>query len=108
MTTIEISARLRGRVWRDDDSNRLLAVCDAMGVTACGDDEPRLKEAIDELLNVTFTDLFETGDLERFLEAKGWTPAVPIAGLKPDHVRFKVPWELVYAKAATRQPARAR
>ena len=94
--------RLEGRVpWRsyiDPESQRWIATCAPLALTVEGETYSDLMESISETLDMALRDLFETGDLNKFLTERGWTPVTPIPGKSHD-VRFDIPWKVIEQSA---------
>lgn len=85
-------------VWRIEHCDGyMLAICDALGLTADGEDEKELRKNVDEILVTLFTHLILQGELDQYLRRAGWTAQpTPIPRLDPgDTPRFKVPFQLV-------------
>ena len=92
-STVHIEARLLWK-WGRTKSGNFIAICDAIGQTVQADSFSHLLETMTEALGSTFSELFSTGDLEKFLRAHGWS-----ADKLPDrphsrNIRFDVPFEL--------------
>lgn len=92
--TIHIKAQLawsRKRL----QSGAWIAVCDALGLTVEANDEAELRSMIAETHHFLFLDLFQDGELDRFLRDRGWATSTPMPAPSPESgVRFEVPFEL--------------
>jgi len=92
--TVEINATLQWVFFKDDASQRWIAVCDPLGLTIEAETHTELRENIEDGLNLLFLDLVRENEFEGYLRQRGWsvTGRHPAAGEK---VRFDVPFELV-------------
>ena len=73
------------------DSGPWVGFCDALKLTAQSDTWAELMQDIAWAMGVVFEDLLETGNLEEFLEERGWEAAIP----EPHEfkkVKFDVPF----------------
>ena len=85
-----IDARLSWIIVLDGDDGRWLGLCPTLNLNADGRTYGELQECIVEVLDLLFTDLHESGELDAFLRAHGWNarelPAVP------NYPMFDVPY----------------
>ena len=94
VATITIQANL---VWAVTRTTRgtLVAFCDPLGLTVEADDDVELRSLIAEAQHVLLIDLFEDGELPRFLLDRGWTPNRPLPVASPEGgVMFDVPFRV--------------
>lgn len=90
---IEVDGQVQWRVTKTD-TDRWLAVCDPFGLCMEANSLDDLHANINETIQLLFEDLFEDGELEEFLTARGWT-AKPIVPETDRDVAFEVPFELL-------------
>jgi hypothetical protein len=95
--TIQIDAKVQWARKRLQ-SGAWIGVCDALGLTIEASNEAELVSMIEESMSLLFMDIFADGELEQFLQARGWMAKSPIptgiqAGIE-NGVRFDVPFEL--------------
>ncbi len=88
---IAVHAQLAWAFYRDPTSGQWVAKCDPLHITVSGDSEDATRQAAMDALQLLFTDLFESGELEAFLTANGWRTDRPLP--KPDRItpRFQLP-----------------
>lgn len=81
------------------DGQRCVGWCDALKLTAEGDTWSEMVSVITELHNEVFADLAQEGELEQFLQDRGWTHVAGqvIAGAP---VAYDVPFQLMEEAAA--------
>lgn len=92
--------------WRvtKTQTGQWVAVCDPFGLCMEGESLDDLHANINETIQLLFEDLFEDGELEKFLTDRGWT-AQPIVPESDGRVGFEVPFELLVQSES--DPARA-
>lgn len=94
---VQIHGQLLWRYTRDPRSDRFVAVCDALKITAEAETWSKLVEVVNEEVNALFRDLYEEGQLDRFLRSRGWSPFpyTPLPGSMPaEGMRFDVPMDM--------------
>jgi predicted RNase H-like HicB family nuclease len=105
MIVIKVETQLQWQV-RRTRSGSFVAVCEPLGLASEGTDQLDLWMNIQESINLVLNDLFKNGELQTFLQSKGWkTTSLPrehASGPYP----FEVPIELIMQQAQ-RGPARA-
>lgn len=102
---IQGKAQLQWRAQRSTMSKRWIGVCDAMNLVMEADTLDELYSVIDEAMQLMLSDLLRDNELEMFLREHGWhAPNVPLQ-VKPEDVKFNVPWELI-AEGAKDDPER--
>lgn len=94
--TIQVNGQVQWEVGRTG-AGRWLGVCRPLGLTMEGDSLDDLFRNIEESVQLMMSDLFETGELERFLQHRGWS-ALP-TGPQQGPVEFQVPTELLVRTA---------
>lgn len=100
---IEVDGQVQWRVTKTPAGN-WVGVCDPFALTMEGDSLDDLYSSIDETIQLLFEDLFEDGELEEFLKARGWTARPMVPGADGD-LKFAVPFELlVQSDADTARP----
>ena len=95
MPSKERVIRIEGRIeWKIDstESGPWVGFCDALKLTAQADTWGELMQDIEWAMGSVFEDLLETGDLERFLEERGWGATIPENHRKLKKVTFDVPF----------------
>ena len=90
---IEVRGQIAWQVTRDPDSGMWVAVCQALKLNALGETFEELTQAVTEAMQLLFTELFEHGEFEAFLRARGWKPLgeLPTPGSR---VQFDAPFSL--------------
>jgi hypothetical protein len=94
---VQIQGQLVWRMTRDPRSDRFVAVCDPLAITAEAETWSKLTEIIDEEVNALFRDLFEEGELQDFFRERGWRPLAdtPLPTSMPkEGMRFDVPMDI--------------
>lgn len=88
---VRIDAYVPWHVARDPDSGRWIGVCPALRINVLGDTWKEFQNYANEAVEGLFGDLYEDGELEAFLDARGWLlwSELPGPGLVP---RFDVPF----------------
>ncbi len=92
--TIHIQANL---VWAGTRTARgtFVACCDPIGLTLEAEDESEMASMIAEAQHALLLDLFEDGELQKFLLDRGWKPTEPLPVQMPEGgVRFDVPFSV--------------
>ncbi len=86
-----------------------IAVCEPLKLTVQSETFGELSEVITDTLDGVLKDLLASNELDRFLSEHGWklAGATPIYALRPEYVRFDVPFELVMARAGADDPQRS-
>ena len=102
-TVIHIQGKLVWK-WCLTKQGNYIAICDAMAATVQASKFRELLESIDEALESTFRDLFSTGDLEKFLQERGWSSDLP-PHRSQRHVRFEMPFDLKGVRKRDREEA---
>jgi predicted RNase H-like HicB family nuclease len=97
MHKIDIEAHLQWTEGQDEESGHLVACCEALNLVMSGVDREDLRTNIAETLNLFFAALLREGELDEFLQARGWRRSAVPAGIDQDDVEINVPWELVAA-----------
>lgn len=69
---VRVDGQAAWRAFRSAKSDRWIAICDSMKLTAEADTWAELLETISETLELVVTDLVKSGDFERFLKEHGW------------------------------------
>jgi hypothetical protein len=69
-----------------------VGVCDPLGLTVQSDTWAKLMDDIAHTLNALLLDLFQEGELDRFLRDRGWKLVGPMPS-QPDEAWFDVPFE---------------
>ena len=96
-TTVHISGRLLWK-WGRNKCGNYIAICDAFAQTVQAEKFGELLASMDEAVDSTLRELYETGDLEHFLTERGWTAAEAMPK-KRDGVSFDMPFRLQGVKA---------
>jgi predicted RNase H-like HicB family nuclease len=60
------------KICRDKVSGQWIGVCDPIGLTASGDTYSEAVENCNHAMDIVFKDLLSSGDLEEFLNLRGW------------------------------------
>lgn len=94
--TIQVNGRVQWEVGRTGAGN-WLGVCRPLGLTMEGESLDDLFKNIEESVQLLMLDLLETGELEGFLQHRGWT-ALP-TGPQQGPVEFQVPYDLLVRTA---------
>ena len=78
-----------------------IAVCEPLKLTVQSETFGELMEDIADTLDGVLKDLLASNELERFLQEHGWqiAGAMPVFALRPENVRFDVPFVPVMAGA---------
>lgn len=99
LITFHLQAQL---VWAATKTRRgtVVAKCDPLGLTVEADNNRELASIIGESLHVLMLDLYEDGELPRFLQEHGWTPNHPLPVSLPEGgVKFDVPFHVDHGHA---------
>lgn len=75
---VQVRAQLQWAVYQEREAHRWIAACDPLNITVSADSEDAVKAAAEDAINLLFTDLFESGELEDFLSQKGWHTDRPL------------------------------
>jgi predicted RNase H-like HicB family nuclease len=95
-TVVVIQGSLPWAVQETREKN-WVAVCQPLGLSVEGADREELMASIDESIQMIFTDLLESGELEDFLRSHGWKLQVPVRELRAmKNPHFEVPMELLF------------
>ena len=87
---VQIEASIVWESYRDPRTGTYTAVCRMLNLNAVGDTAAELQACANEAMQLLFEDLFETGELEKFLRENGWRPRGELPS--PDKsVRFDIP-----------------
>jgi predicted RNase H-like HicB family nuclease len=78
---------------RDEKADMWIATCDALGLVVEGKTYGELNQAIDEGLQLVFRSLVRHGDLERYLEERGWKVA---GDLPPIDLKKPLKFDIFY------------
>lgn len=90
---IEVDGQVQWQVTKTA-TDRWVAVCDPFALTMEGDSLDDLYANINESIQMLFEDLFEDGELEKFLKSHGWS-AQPVVPEADGNIAFDVPFELL-------------
>jgi hypothetical protein len=91
--TVHIRGKLTWK-WGRTESGRYIAVCDPISQTVQAEKFRDLLESIDEALDSTLRELLSSGDLESFLQDRGWSTGDLPAKTTRKTVRFDMPFDL--------------
>ena len=86
-----VEIETEGLVWniaKDPDSGGWFGVCDDLNLNADGETLEDLDQCIGEVMSLLFLDLSLDGELEEFLQARGWEAISPVP--RGEAVRFDV------------------
>lgn len=100
---VEIKGNIVWQVQRTG-SGRMVAVCDALGLTLEGDNDADLVSMIGEGMHELFADLHEDGELQQFLIDRGWNmsgPPIP-RGMPEGGLEFDAPYKMEPATGGAR------
>jgi hypothetical protein len=101
MMLVRVDTQLLWQIARDPKSDRWVAVCPMLSITAEAETWERLASMLAEEVNELMLDLFEEGELPKFLQERGWQPMMPIPVSMPrEGLRFDVPMEMKMAPVA--------
>lgn len=96
--TEQIEGLIGWRACRSESGEVWVGSCDALGLTVEGQTLDELHNAIPAALSDLLADLVADGDLDEFLQSKGWS------GVEIPHVRAfaegtsgPLPWEMITA-----------
>lgn len=67
-----VQAEIVWSISRDSASGQWIGICDSIGLTASGDTYSEAVESCNQAMDLMFKDLLESGDLEEFLQLRGW------------------------------------
>jgi hypothetical protein len=77
-----------------------VASCEPLALTIEADNEADLQSVIAEAQHVLMVDLFEDGELPRFLKDRGWQSSRPLPQTLPEGgVTFDVPFRVEHGHA---------
>ena len=85
---IQVGGQIEWKVAKSN-SGVWIAVCDPLGLTMEGDSLDDLYENIKDSVQLLMVDLLESGELNAFLQKRGWRLATQVAQKGP--VKFDVP-----------------
>lgn len=97
MMLIRIQTQVTWQAARDPKSDRWVAVCQPLGITAEAETWDKLAALMNEEVNELLRDLLEEGELPHFLKERGWvaSPLTPVPHAMPrEGVAFDVPMEI--------------
>lgn len=93
---IEIRTTIRWETYKDARSGQWIGVCESLRLTALGETQSDLLDAIADAQNALFRDLLVDEELDAYLRARGWA----MSGKLPedptsDGYRFDAPIEVL-------------
>jgi hypothetical protein len=92
-TTIQIKGNVFWLVAYDKNARLWVAECPPLQIMAEADTLPKLRESINDCIQVLFADLLATGEFEGFLREHNWTTATPLPP-RTSRVRFDIPYDI--------------
>ena len=99
--TIQIATNLRWNYAQDPASGYWIAECPSLKLTVQGETLSEMHASAQEAMQLLFLDLFEDGELDAFLEARGWRTQPALAREYDEDIEFDVEY------SAARQPTLA-
>ena len=90
---VHIQAKLVWK-WGRTRNGHYVAVCDAISQTVQADKFDELLETMNEALDSTFRELLSSGDLNQFLQSRGWKSLDLPEPASRKNIRFDVPYDL--------------
>jgi len=97
LVRVQIRGQLLWNVTRDPKSDRWVALCDALKITAEAETWEKLTALMNEEVNALLSTLLEDGELDRFFRDRGWesSPDTPIPSTVPSEgVKFDLPMDI--------------
>jgi len=99
MMLVRVQARgqLLWQVTRDPKSDRWVAVCQPLSITAEAETWEKLTALMNEEVNELLRALLEMGELDQFFRDRGWQslPETPLPKTTPSEgIRFDVPMDI--------------
>jgi hypothetical protein len=96
----DVQAQTVWQVRRNERTQVLVGVCDALGLVAEGDTYEDLASVIFDIQNHLFRTLLAEGSLPRFLAKHGWRAQTPLpVAVPPEGIRFDLPPAFIAAQA---------
>jgi len=92
---IQGKAQLQWRAQRSPTSKAWIGICEPMNLVMEADSLDELYSVIDEAMQLMLVDLLRDNELEAFLREHGWKAQNVPQQVKPEDVKFDVPWELI-------------
>jgi len=97
LVRVQMQAQLVWQVTRDPKSDRWVAVCQPLLITAEAETWEKLTALMNEEVNALLRALLETGELDQFFRDRGWQsmPETPLPKTTPSEgIRFDVPMDI--------------
>ena len=85
-------------VWEffhDSESDRWIAVSDTLQLTVEGKTHAEMRQMIDETTGLLLADLYESGELNTFLDDRGFRRTSMPTPSPQQRIQFDVPFELI-------------
>ncbi len=101
---ITISGHMVWKFFHDSESDRWIAVSDTLQLTVEGKTHAEMRQMIDETTGLLLADLYESGELNTFLDDRGFRPTSMPTPSPQQRIQFDVPFELI--RQATDDSAR--
>jgi hypothetical protein len=97
LVRVQMQAQLLWQVTRDPKSDRWVAVCQPLAITAEAETWEKLTALMNEEVNELLRALLEAGELDKFFRDRGWQsmPETPLPKTTPiEGIRFDVPMDI--------------
>ena len=94
MTLIRINTQVPWQIARDPKSDRWVAVCQPLAITAEAETWDKLASLLAEEVNELLLDLLKEGELPTFFKERGWQSLTPLPLKVHEGLRFDVPMEM--------------
>jgi predicted RNase H-like HicB family nuclease len=91
--TVHVQAKLVWEVHIHPQTRQYMGICRMLNLNAVGDSWGDFQQAANEAMQLLLEDLFEEGDLQRFLHRNGWRLATPLPNRGDARPCFDVPYE---------------
>ncbi|MEK7684309.1 MAG: hypothetical protein AAB466_02675 [Verrucomicrobiota bacterium] len=75
---VSLEGQLTWKYCHDPKTHKWVAICEPFRITVQANSFPELRESMSESIDAMLTELWSTGDLERFLEEHGWASMTPL------------------------------
>lgn len=103
---IGIRAEIPWVAARDPYSLRWVAVCEPLSLTVEVESESELVPVIRESMELLFTDLLESGELDQFLADRGWARRNQLPAHRPRSAQFAFTgWRVSFGEPSDLQAA---
>lgn len=104
---LELGGEVRWTARESAESGRWIAECESLNLAMEADSLDELHSLSNEAMQLLLDDLYRDGELEAFLEARGWRALDMPNRLEDDEIDFDFPWNFTFPRAGDGPERRA-